>query len=161
MYLRCGSCPQFVALPGEAKFIAQFLSPYPLPTTTAPTTTAMLPSFCSEFPIYAPRHWNTTQIKKLQPAPAGGAGTSSRKKSGGGAGGRKSALKKSKGAGGTRAVKSDARKTKRAVGMVSSAVGNAYRKAMSAGEFAWGARNLVFFVSAVAAMHFHGDYLAV
>ncbi|CAM9569351.1 unnamed protein product [Laminaria digitata] len=101
-------------------------------------------------------------IKKLQPAPAGGgAGTSSRKKSGGGAGGRKSALKKGKGAGGTRAVKSDARKTKRAVSMVSSAVGTVCGKALTAGAFVWDARNLVFFVSAVAAMHLHGDYLAV
>lgn len=130
-------------------------------TTTATTTTTIFPSFCSELPIYARRYCNTTQIKKLQPTPAGGAGTSSRKKSGGGAGGRKSALKKGKGAGGTRAVKSDARKTKRAVSMVSSAVSSAYGKAMSAGEFAWGARNLVFFVSAVAVMHFQGEFLAV
>lgn len=45
--------------------------------------------------------------------------------------------------------------------MVSSAVSKAYGKAKSAGEYAWGARNLVFFVSAVAAMHFQGDFLAV
>lgn len=101
------------------------------------------------------------QIKKLQPAPAG-AGTSSRKKSPGGAGGRKSALKKGKGAGGTRAVKSDARKRKGAVvSAVSAAIGSACGKAKNAGEFAWGSRNLVFFVSAVALMHLHGDYLAV
>eukprot|EP00904_Undaria_pinnatifida_P004849 jgi/Undpi1/1494/HiC_scaffold_11.g04884.m1 len=100
-------------------------------------------------------------IKKLQPAPAG-AGTSSRKKSPGGAGGRKSALKKGKGAGGTRAVKSDARKRKGAVvSAVSAAIGSACGKAKNAGEFAWGSRNLVFFVSAVALMHLHGDYLAV
>lgn len=99
-------------------------------------------------------------MKKLEP-PATGP-SSSRKKSAGGAGSsRKSSLKKGKG--GTRATKSGtAGKGKvGAVGAVSAAVGKAYGKAKAAGTFAWGARNLVFFLSAVAAIHLHGDYLAV
>lgn len=95
----------------------------------------------------------------MQPSSAAASG---RKKSGGGGGGagvRKSALKKGKG--GTRAVKSDAAKRRGAAGALSSAVGNAYGKVKTAGALAWGARNLVFFAAAVAAMHLHGDYLAV
>eukprot|EP00752_Nemacystus_decipiens_P007592 g6784.t1 len=98
-------------------------------------------------------------IKKLQPSSAG---TSSRKKSaGGGAGARKSALKKSKG--GTRAIKSDAGKRKGggAAGALTAAIGTAVGTTKAVGAFAWGSRNLFFFAAAVAAMHLHGDYLAV
>ncbi len=104
--------------------------------------------------VHNPPPW---QIKKLQLSPAG---TSSRKKSVGGAGGRKSALKKSKG--GTRAVKSDGGKRRGgAASALSAAIGNVYGKTKTAGALAWGARNLFFFAAAVAAMHRHGDYLAV
>lgn len=97
------------------------------------------------------------QVKKLQTASTG---TSTRKKSTGSTGTRKSSIKKGKG--GTRAIKPDAGKAKAGVGAaVSAAFGNVYGKAKTAGTVAWGARNLVFFVSAVAVMHLHGDYLAV
>ena len=75
---------------------------------------------------------------------------------------RKSALKKSKG--GTRAVKSDAGKRKGAggaAGALAGAIGTAVVRTKAVGAFAWGSRNLFFFAAAVAAMHLHGDYLAV
>lgn len=98
----------------------------------------------------------TQQIKKLQPSPAG---TSSRKKGrGGGAGGQKSATKKSRGA---RGAKADAAKRKGTARVMLESVGNALGAVKTAGTIAWGARNLVFFAAAVAAMHLHGDYLAV
>lgn len=69
-------------------------------------------------------------------------------------------MKKSKG--GTRAVKSDAAKRKGgAAGALTAAIGIAFVRTKAVGAFAWGSRNVVFFAAAVAAMHVHGDYLAV
>lgn len=97
------------------------------------------------------------QVEQLQPAAA----ASNDRRQAGAAGGatRKSAMKK----GGKRKQDTSRSATARggAIATLSAGFGKVYSKAKPVVALAWGTRNLFFFVSAVAAMHYHGEYLSV